>query len=141
MWCQRKTVPVRGLYPHAENQGNILSRGTIVNRTYGTHKKLPGIYSAIFTNNIRPYLLWSPVIATHVRLHGYVRRPTETEGTRREWDMHTAVETSKMDRTRLYSHESCFPPSVDHNTAVYALQYENIVPNNNTAVLTFWRTL
>ena len=27
--------------------------GTIVNRTYGVHKNLPGIYLTIFTNNIR----------------------------------------------------------------------------------------
>ena len=36
-------------------------RGTIVNRTYGTHKK--PLDFAIFTRNIRSYLLWSPVIA------------------------------------------------------------------------------
>ena len=30
----------------------VLLRGTILNGTYGTHKKLPGIYLAIFTNNI-----------------------------------------------------------------------------------------
>ena len=30
----------------------VLVRGTILNGTYGTHKKLPGIYLAIFTNNI-----------------------------------------------------------------------------------------
>ena len=40
-----------------------LLRGTIVNRTYGTHKNLPGICFAIFTNTIWSYLLWSPVIA------------------------------------------------------------------------------
>ena len=39
-----------------------LLRGTIVNRTYGAHKALPGIYLSIFTNNIWSYLLWSPVI-------------------------------------------------------------------------------
>ena len=37
-------------------------RGTIVNRTYGTHKNLPGTYLPIFTNSIWSYLLWSPVI-------------------------------------------------------------------------------
>ena len=48
-------------------QWNIMSpfvatRGNIVNRTYGIHKNLPGIYLPIFTNNIWCYLLWSPVI-------------------------------------------------------------------------------
>ena len=40
-------------------------RGTIVNRTYGTHKKLPGIYFPLFTSNIWPYLLWSTVIVVY----------------------------------------------------------------------------
>ena len=39
----------------------LIIRGTILNRTYGTHKNLY-IYIAIFTNNIWSYLLWSPVI-------------------------------------------------------------------------------
>ena len=39
-------------------------RGTILNRTYGEHKKLSGIYFPNFTikNNIWSYSLWSPVI-------------------------------------------------------------------------------
>ena len=41
-----------------------LLRGTIVSRTYGTHKNLPGIYLPFFTNNIWPYSLWSSVIAS-----------------------------------------------------------------------------
>ena len=40
----------------------LLLRGTIVNRTYGTRKNLPGIYLPIFTNNIWSYLMRSPVI-------------------------------------------------------------------------------
>ena len=32
-----------------------LSRGIIVNRTYGIHKNLPGTYLTIFTNNIWSY--------------------------------------------------------------------------------------
>ena len=45
----------------------------VSNRTYGTHKHLPGIYSTFFTsinNNIwsYQYLLWSPVIVGG--LHG-----------------------------------------------------------------------
>ena len=32
-----------------------LLRGTIVDRTYGIHKNLPGIYFTIFTNNIWAY--------------------------------------------------------------------------------------
>ena len=47
-----------------------LLRGTILNRTYGTHKNLPGIHFAIFTNHILSYLLWSPVIA-----HCSTKRP------------------------------------------------------------------
>ena len=43
---------------------NTVLRGTILNTTYDTHKKLPGIYLAIFTNNIWFYLLWSPVVAS-----------------------------------------------------------------------------
>ena len=39
-----------------------LLRGTIVNRTYGIDKNLPGINLTIFTNNIWSYQLWSPVI-------------------------------------------------------------------------------
>ena len=48
----------------------VLSRGTIVGRTYGTHKNLPGIpvYFAIFTNNISSHLLWSPVILILIRI-------------------------------------------------------------------------
>ena len=34
---------------------SLLLRGTIVSRTYGTHKKLPGIYLTIFTNNFWSY--------------------------------------------------------------------------------------
>ena len=41
-------------------------RGGIVNRTYSTHKNLPGTYFPIFTNNIWSYLLWSPVIVQTV---------------------------------------------------------------------------
>ena len=40
----------------------LILRGTIVNRTYGIHKNLLGIYLAIFTDNIWSYWLWSPVI-------------------------------------------------------------------------------
>ena len=40
----------------------LLLRRTIVNRTYGTHKTLPGIYLPIFTSNIWSYLPWSPAI-------------------------------------------------------------------------------
>ena len=40
-----------------------LLRGTIENRTYGTHKNLPGIYLPIFTRNIWSQLLWPPAIA------------------------------------------------------------------------------
>ena len=49
----------------AERDRNITSRllrGGIVNRTYGTHKNLPGIYLPTFTHNIWPHSLWSPVI-------------------------------------------------------------------------------
>ena len=53
----------------------VLLRGTIVNRTYGTHKILSGIYFHIFIFNIWFYLLWSPVIASIFRLvndrHGH----------------------------------------------------------------------
>ena len=47
-----------------DTETNILLRGGILNRTYydGLHKNLPGIYLAIFTSNVRSYLLWSPVI-------------------------------------------------------------------------------
>ena len=41
------------------NYVKTLLRGTIVNRTYGTHKNQ---YFPILTNNIWSYLLWSPVI-------------------------------------------------------------------------------
>ena len=41
---------------------SALLRGTILNKTYGTHKILPGIYFAIFTNYIWSYLLCSPVV-------------------------------------------------------------------------------
>ena len=41
----------------------ILLRGTILNRTYGTHKK--NTYFAIFTNIIWSYLLCSPVIVAY----------------------------------------------------------------------------
>ena len=39
-----------------------LLRGTMVNRTDGTHKNLPGIYFAICTNSVWYYLVWSPVL-------------------------------------------------------------------------------
>ena len=41
-------------------------RGTILNRTYGTHKGLP--YWPFFTNNIWSYSLWSPVVAMSLLL-------------------------------------------------------------------------
>ena len=46
-----------------KNGADVLTllRGTIVNRTYGIHKK--PVYLPIFTNNIWSYLLWSPVVA------------------------------------------------------------------------------
>ena len=39
----------------------VVLRGTVVNRTYGAHKHLSGIYFAIFTNNIWSYSIWSHV--------------------------------------------------------------------------------
>ena len=39
-----------------------LFTGDRVNRTYGTHKNLPGIYLPVFTDNIWSYLPWSLVI-------------------------------------------------------------------------------
>ena len=45
---------------------NTVYRGTVLNGAYGTHKDLPGIYFAIFTNNIWSYLIWSPVIKPNV---------------------------------------------------------------------------
>ena len=39
---------------------SVLLRGTILNRTYGAYKNLPGMYFAIFTYNVWFYLLWSP---------------------------------------------------------------------------------
>ena len=39
-----------------------LLRGTILNRTYGTHKNLPGMYFANLNNKIWSYLLWFPAI-------------------------------------------------------------------------------
>ena len=41
--------------------------GIILNRTYGRHKNLPGIYFAIFTNKICS-LLWSPVLDVRLNL-------------------------------------------------------------------------
>ena len=38
----------------------LLLRGTIVNKTYGTHKNLPGTYLPIFTNNIWSYFTMAP---------------------------------------------------------------------------------
>ena len=43
-----------------DRKGRRLLRGGILNRTYGTQKKV--VYFAIFTTNIRSYLQWSPVI-------------------------------------------------------------------------------
>ena len=40
----------------------LLLPGTIVNRTYGAHKNLPGIYLHMFTNTSWYYVLWSPVM-------------------------------------------------------------------------------
>ena len=39
----------------------LILRGTIVNRTYGIHKILPGTYLTIFTNNIRSYQVLTTV--------------------------------------------------------------------------------
>ena len=50
--------------------GFCLLRGTILNRTYSIHKNLPGIYFPIFTNNIRSYLLWSPVVVGRLTTAG-----------------------------------------------------------------------
>ena len=59
----------------------VLLRGTMVNRTYGTRKNLPGYryIFTVFTNNISSYLLWSPAntllrawrsaVACHTRNH------------------------------------------------------------------------
>ena len=40
----------------------VVLRGGIVNKTYGAHKNLPGIYLPIFPHNIWSYVLWSAVI-------------------------------------------------------------------------------
>ena len=65
--------------PHATavqgHQRLLLLRGTVVNRTYGTHKNLPGMYLPIFTNNIRSYLLWSPVIVVAPDTEAFVVVP------------------------------------------------------------------
>ena len=54
----------------AQISTSILLRGTIVNRTSGIHKNLPGMYLPIFTDNIRSYLLWPPVIVVaQIRSH------------------------------------------------------------------------
>ena len=45
---------------------SVVLRETIVNRTYGTHKNLPGICLPFFTHNIWFYLLWSPVTVSGV---------------------------------------------------------------------------
>ena len=50
----------------------VLLRGTIVNRTYGTHKNLY-IY-LFFTNNIWSYLLWSPAIVVWDYGDGHTRK-------------------------------------------------------------------
>ena len=39
----------------------LILRRTILNRTYGPHKKLPGMYFYIFTGDIWSSLLWPPV--------------------------------------------------------------------------------
>ena len=46
----------------ARRSKRLLLRGTIVNRTKGTDKNLPGIYLTIFTNNIWSCQLWTPVV-------------------------------------------------------------------------------
>ena len=50
----------------------ISTTGAIVNRTYGTHKKL--YILPIFTSNIWSYLLWSPVIGIVLRVPGYTQQ-------------------------------------------------------------------
>ena len=49
-------------YKKKERERPLLFRGTTLNRTYVRHKNLYTRYIAIFTNNGRSYLLWSPVI-------------------------------------------------------------------------------
>ena len=57
-WCQ---VPLCPQIQKVEDVSRrAVVRGAILSRTYGTHKNLQN--SPIFTNNIRSYLLWSPVM-------------------------------------------------------------------------------
>ena len=50
-----------------EKNTKKLLRGTIVNRTYGTHKNLPGTYFPVLANNILSYLLPGMVPRNRVR--------------------------------------------------------------------------
>ena len=40
---------------HAQQLLSLILRGGIVNRTYGLHKNLPGIYLTVITNDIWSY--------------------------------------------------------------------------------------
>ena len=65
-----------------QNRGFALAilRGTTVNRTYDTHKNLPGIYVPIFTDNIWSYLIWLTAVnrtyGTHKNLSTCLFLPT-----------------------------------------------------------------
>ena len=61
--CQAYYITGDSIGPtvHTKNLYISLFLPTVLNRTYGTHKK-PGIIFAIFTDNIWSYLLWSPEI-------------------------------------------------------------------------------
>ena len=48
------------------SSGFLLLRGTIVNRTYGTHKKLHLHLFLLLNSNIWSYLLWSPVTGSGI---------------------------------------------------------------------------
>ena len=63
LWCWGWCLPYTALPENARIFFVLfILRGAIVVRTYRRHKTLPGIYYPFFTNNIRFYLLLSPVI-------------------------------------------------------------------------------
>ena len=51
-FCSLDESGVCMLFVLSTRRHPILLQGTLVNRTYGTHKNLPGICVTIFTNNI-----------------------------------------------------------------------------------------
>ena len=97
-------IPFGQSNSRAAVDGALLSRGTIVNRTYGTLKNLPGIYLPMFTNNSWSYLFTWVLRDINISVNSRAQRvvPTGFYGPRRAGKYSIIVCRPRYDVLRFY---------------------------------------